>query len=486
MSPERDPLVAVVGRPNVGKSTLVNRIVGRRAAIVEERPGVTRDRIELVADWRGRRFVVVDTGGIVEGGGALDAKVADQARRAIEQADVVLLVLDATTGPTGEDEAVATALRRSAAKVIAVANKVDSDRQEPDVWALGRLGLGDPVPVSAMHGRRVGDLLDAVVDRLPQVGGAGAGAPATQLVAGEAVTAATGRARSAGAETAVAAAGEPAAGVGDATVDATVEATRGARELAAVAIVGRPNVGKSTLFNRLVGDERSVVHDVPGTTRDAVDTLVETAEGPVRFIDTAGLRRRSRIDSGTEYYSLVRSLAAIDHADVALLVLDASEGVSHQDQRLAERVDVAGSPVVIVLNKWDLCSTDQRLAVAAAVGDRLGFLSYAPVLRVSAASGSGVQRLVPALRRAIDAYHERIPTAQLNAAVKAAQSAHPSPKGRVLYAVQGASDPPTVTLFATGRLPETYLRYLERSLRERFALGPTPLKLRVRTRGRSS
>ncbi len=481
----QDPLVAVVGRPNVGKSTLVNRIVGRRAAIVEERPGVTRDRIELRADWRGRHFVVADTGGIVEGRGTLEAKVADQAKRAIEQAEVVLFVLDSTTGPTGEDEAVASVLRRSAAKVIVVANKVDSARQEPDAWALGRLGLGDPVPVSAMHGRGVGDLLDSVVDRLPpeDVGALARPPGPSSPGSGEAEGPARG-------DAVASSGGRAAAGTGEQPQDGAAGPTGvtvgGIEELAAVAIVGRPNVGKSTLFNRLVGAERSVVHDVPGTTRDAVDTLVDTVEGPVRFIDTAGLRRRSRIDSGTEYYSLVRSLAAIDRADVALLVLDASEGVSHQDQRLAERVDAAGSPVVIVLNKWDLCSTERRLAVAREVEDRLGFLSYAPVLRVSAASGSGVHRLLPALRRAIDAYHERIPTAQLNEAVQASQSAHPPPRGRVLYAVQGAADPPTVTLFTTGRLPETYLRYLERSLRERFSLGPTPLKLRVRPRGRPS
>jgi GTP-binding protein len=453
----RLPVVVIAGRPNVGKSTLVNRIVGKRVAIVEERPGVTRDRLELSADWRGREFLIVDTGGVVERGDQLDAKVTKQALRAVDDADVVLFVLDAMTGPTGEDEAVASMLRRRSDKVLVVANKVDSERQEAEAWDLFRLGLGEPVLVSAIHGRGVGDLLDALVDRFPEpVEGAR--------------------------DTTWSAHPDVPEGAGD--EGRNVPASAGRPEIAAVAIVGRPNVGKSTLFNRLVGDDRSVVHDIAGTTRDAIDTLVETDEGPVRFIDTAGLRRKSRIGSGSEYYSLVRSLSAIDRADVALLVVDSVEGVTHQEQRLAERVDAAGSPIVIVLNKWDLCSTERRLELAEEVEDRLGFLSYAPVLRMSALSGSGVHRLVPALRKAIDAYHERIPTGQLNDALKAAQSAHPSPTGRVLYAVQGAIDPPTVTLFTTGRLHASYLRYLEGSLRSRFSLGPTPLKLRVRVRGK--
>jgi GTP-binding protein len=445
----RRAVVAIVGRPNVGKSTLVNRIVGRRIAIVEEKPGVTRDRIELAADWRGRGFVVVDTGGVVEGGGALEAKVSAQALRALETADVALFVVDAATGPTAEDEAVAHRLRRLADKVVLVANKVDSDRREADVWELMKLGLGEPVPVSALHGRGVGDLLDLVLERLPALDEA----PVEAGVEVEAKRHAEGP--------------EP------------------EEPVASVAIVGRPNVGKSTLFNRLVGDERSIVHDVPGTTRDAIDTIVTTAEGPLRFIDTAGLRRKARIGESSEYYSLVRSLSAIDQADVALVVIDADQGVTHQDQRLAERVDAAGSPVVIVLNKWDLLDTEARLRLAHEVEDRLGFLNYAPVLRVSALTGQGVHRLVPAIAKAIDAYHRRVPTGQLNEAIKAIQAAHPPAGSRILYAVQGAIDPPTVTLFSSKRLSPAYLRYVERSLRERFSFGPTPLKLRVRLRGRT-
>ncbi len=232
----------------------------------------------------------------------------------------------------------------------------------------------------------------------------------------------------------------------------------------------------------MAGEDRSVVHDLPGTTRDAIDTVIESPGGSLRLIDTAGMRRRAREGDAPEYYSLVRSLRALDHADVALLVLDATEGVTHQDQRLAERIDASGSPVVVLLNKWDLLSTDERLEMNDEVGVKLGFLGYAPVMRISAKTGLGVQRLLPAIADAIEAYHRRIPTSRLNQALRAAQTAHPAPGARILYGVQGAVDPPTITLFATRRLPPPYLRYLERSLRERFALGPTPIDLRVRIR----
>ena len=434
------PVVVIAGRPNVGKSTLVNRIVGRRAAIVEEHPGVTRDRLRLDAHWAGRDFSVVDTGGMVERGDSLDRMVTDQAARAVREADVVLLVADAAVGVTDEDAAVARFLRPFASKVLLVANKVDSEHREPDSWSLASLGLGDPLAVSALHGRGVGDLLDAIVERLPE-------AP------------------------------EDAA-------ETETEPEDSQERVISVAIVGRPNVGKSTLFNRIAGEDRSIVHDVPGTTRDAIDTLVDTPDGALRFIDTAGMRRKSRIGEGSEYYSLVRSLAAIDRSDIALLVLDSVEGVTHQEQRLAERVDAAGSPIILVLNKWELLDTERRLAVAAEVEDRLGFLQYAPVLRVSALTGLGVHKLLPAVRNAIEAYHRRIPTARLNEAVREAQASHAAPGARILYAVQGAVDPPTVTLFASRRLPPPYLRYIERRLRERFDLGPAPLELRVRVRGK--
>lgn len=433
------PMVAVVGRPNVGKSSLVNRMVGARVAVVEENPGVTRDRKCLAAEWNGRPFTLVDTGGWLAGRDGLDGQVSAQAERALAEADLVLLVIDATVGITLEDEGVAALVRKSPIPCLVVANKVDSAAREADAWELAALGLGDPLMVSALHGRGAGDLLDEVVRRLP-------------------------------AEVAT----------GAATEVATGAATRDSDQPAAIAIVGRPNVGKSTLFNRLVGDERSVTHDMPGTTRDAVDTVVETEAGRLRFIDTAGLRRKSRIGQGAEYYSLVRALQAIDRADVSLLVIDATQGVTHQDQRLAERIDAAGSPVVIVLNKWECLDAESREQCSIDVEDRLGFLAYAPVLRISALSGLGVQRLLPAVSSAIDAYRRRVPTRALNELVQDAQRAQPANGSRVLYAVQGATDPPTITLFTDHGLDPTYVRYLERRIREHFALGPTALKLRVR------
>jgi len=440
------PLVVVAGRPNVGKSTLVNRFVGRRAAVVQEKPGVTRDRLELEAEWNGRPFVVMDTGGWLSRGDTLDAKVTDQAERAVAAADLVLMVVDAAVGITTEDAEVARLLTRSGRRVLLVANKVDNDRREADAWELVSLGLGDPWMVSALHGRGTGDLLDEVVRLLPEEPRpAGAQEEASGPVAAEAHD-------HPGAE------GAP---------------TR-------VAIVGRPNVGKSTLFNRMLGEERSVVHDLPGTTRDAIDTEIETAQGLIRFIDTAGMRRRSRTEEGTEYYAMVRALQALDHADVVLLVIDATQGVTHQDQRLAERIGASGSPVVVVLNKWELVAADDRRQVVDDVEDRLAFLGESPIAKVSARTGLGVHKILPALRRATEAYHRRIPTSELNRAVRAIQAAHPAPGARIRYAVQGAIDPPTFTLFATRRLPAPYLRYVERKLREQFGIGPTPVKFRVR------
>jgi GTP-binding protein len=428
------PLVAVVGRPNVGKSSLVNRLVGGREAIVEERPGVTRDRKVLETDWTGRSFQVVDTGGWVAAGNTLEQQVTAQAERAIKSADVLVMVVDATVGLTDEDARVARILRRTSKPVVLVANKVDAETRESDAWTFERLGLGDPAMVSALHGRGTGDLLDAVVARLPA---------------------------------------EP-------EVNEAPESSEPAGT--SVAIVGRPNVGKSTLFNRLIGDDRSIVHDLPGTTRDTIDTIVETPDGPVRFIDTAGLRRRAKEAEGAEYYSLVRALQAIDRADAALFVIDATQGVTHQDQRLAERVDAAGNPIVLVLNKWELLNAEQRATVVADVEDRLSFLTYAPVLKISALTGRGVHRLLPALSEAMAAYRRRIPTGELNKVIIAAQADHASPGGRILYATQGATNPPTFTLFASKTVPAPYLRYLERRIREHFGFGPTPLKFRVRRR----
>lgn len=434
------PRVVVLGRPNVGKSTLVNRIVGRREAIVEERPGVTRDRKAVEASWGGRTFEVIDTGGWSTDDDPLSRKVSEQAARAVGEADVVLFVVDVNAGVTADDAAAARLVRGVGTPVLLVANKADNPARALAAAELWSLGLGEPKPVSALHGTGVADLLDEVVGLL----GEPEDAPSA-----------------------------PGGGGAHASGDG----------IPAVAIVGRPNVGKSTLFNRLVGEERSIVHDLPGTTRDTVDTVVVTPEGPIRFVDTAGMRRRARIGEATEHYSVLRALRAVDTADVALLVIDSTVGVTHQDQRLAERVDAAGCPVVVLCNKWDLLDTEQRERIPREVGRRLGFLGEAPLLRVSAATGRGVHRLLPAISRALEAYRRRVPTAAVNRVVREAQAAHPPPGGaRVLYATQGATDPPTFVLFVNRDVPRPWLRYLERRLQEAFDLGATPVKLRVRRR----
>jgi GTP-binding protein len=448
------PVVVVAGRPNVGKSTLVNRIVGRRAAVVEELPGVTRDRLELEADWNGLEFTVVDTGGWLGGGDALDEKVASQALRAMKAADLVLVVVDTTVGATDDDERFARLVKRSGVPAILVANKVDNERRENEAWELLSLGLGDPRTVSALHGRGTGELLDEVAARLS--GSRPAGGTTTSPDDHEP---------------------DPESGKMNSTSPSGATSATSATR---VAIVGRPNVGKSTLFNRLVGEERSIVHDVPGTTRDAVDTLLDTPDGPVRFVDTAGMRRRYKSAEGTEYFAMVRSLRAIDEADVVLLVIDATEGVTHQDQRLAERIGNSGSPIVVVLNKWELVDPEARQKVVYDVEDRLAFLGEAPLVKISALTGMGVHKILRGLGKVVDAYHRRVPTAELNRVITAIQAAHAAPGSRIKYAVQGAVDPPTFTLFATRRIPPTYLRYVEKRLREDLGMGATPLKLRVR------
>ncbi len=443
------PTVVVVGRPNVGKSTLFNRIIGEQAAIVEDRPGVTRDRKELEANWLGTKFLLVDTGGWLPGGSELDEKVSRQVEAAVKDADVVLFVVDASVGLTDDDEQVANWLRRLKSPVLLIANKADNDRRENERWEFLALGMGEPVPVSALHGRRAGDLLDEVCRLLPE-----------QESDGDDVS--------------------------DIPLDEEGETLWKMGDTAPprVAIVGRPNVGKSTLFNRLVGEDRSVVHDMAGTTRDAIDTLVDTPDGPIVYVDTAGMRRRSRIDDSAEYYSMVRALRAIDAADIALLIIDATEGVTSQDQRLAERVDASGCPIVVMLNKWELITDpEHRIEVEAEVRRMLYFVGDAPLLKISALSGKGVHKLRPVLQEAIEQYHRRVPTRDVNKVIAEAQQRQPAGHGlRVLYALQGATDPPTFTLFVNRELPQTYMRYLERSIREAFNFGSTPIKLRVRKR----
>jgi GTP-binding protein len=425
--------VVVAGRPNVGKSSLVNRLAGRRIVVVEERAGVTRDRKVVPIEWAGVAFDAIDTGGWQTGGSELDAKVSEQAARALEDADLVLFVVDVTVGLTDDDVAAARLVQRNARRVLLVANKVDDTSREQAIWEFVSLGLGEPHPISALHGRLAGDLLDAIIDTL----------------------------------------GEEPSGTGEPDGPDETGPLR-------VAIVGRPNVGKSTLFNALLGDDRSIVHDLPGTTRDAVDTVVETEAGSICFVDTAGMRRRARTEAGLETYAVIRSLEALDRADLALLVIDATIGATAQDQRLAERIAASGSPSVVILNKWDLIKTDDRDDVLASVSDRLAFLGDAPVLKVAANLGRGVHRVLPALTAAAEDYHRRVPTGPLNRALRDLQVHHAAPGARVRYIVQGAIDPPTFTLFSSARLPQTYLRYLERGIRERFDLGSTPLKLRVR------
>ncbi len=437
------PTVAIVGRPNVGKSTLVNRIVGSRVAIVEEKPGVTRDRKEVDADWQGVPFTLVDTGGWMPKGDSLDDKVSRQSEQAIREADAVIVVIDAVTGVTEEDARIAQVVRQTAkGAVLLVVNKVDDAGREGLIWEALSLGIGDPHPISALHGRGAGDVLDRLVELLPEP--------------------------------------DPDAFITNDPHEDVVE-----DRVFSVALVGRPNVGKSTLFNRLIGEERAVVHDMPGTTRDTIDTVVETPDGPIRFVDTAGMRRKSKIDEGTEYYSLVRALQAVDQADVALLVIDATVGVTAQDQRLAERIDASGSPIVVLLNKHELLTdAEVRADLDWQVTEKLRFIGEAPVLKISALSGKGVHKLLPALSISIEDYSRRVPTGRVNEAIRMAQQAQPAPHGvKVLYATQAATDPPTFTLFANREIPATYLRYLERRLRESFDLGATPIKLRVRKRG---
>jgi len=425
----RLPAIAVVGRQNVGKSTLVNRLFGGREAISHETPGVTRDRVELETSWRGRSFRLIDTGGFLHGARGIDALVSAQAERATEEADVILLVVDVRAGPTEQDAMLARRLRRAAGPVLVVANKVDTERDEPDAAAFHALGLGEPVPVSALHGRGAGDLLDRVVALLPPE-----------------------------------------------VVHPEVEAEP------RFALVGRPNVGKSSLFNRLVGEERSVVFEEAGTTRDAVDAVVSWAEGPVRFVDTAGFRRPSRVH-GLEYYSSLRAERAIERAHVAMLVLDATEGFTAEDKRLAARVMELGRAFLVVANKWDLLEDRDR--VFKELGEQVGRFADAEVVRTSALTGVGLRRLPAQLLELHERWSRRVGTAEVNRVVQAAQAGRPAPGGvRYRYATQVGAGPPSFVLFGARAPGAGYQRFLENRLRRAFGFRGVPVRLRFRT-GRS-
>lgn len=432
------PVVAVVGRPNVGKSSLVNRILQRREAIVEETPGVTRDRRGFLAEWAGRQFEIFDTGGLEPGAEGLDARVAEQAQVAIEAADVLVLVVDAASGPLQDDHLVAAALRRTNKPVLVAANKVDDPRDAPAAAEFHKLGLGEPLPLSALHGRGSGDFLDALVAALPSAAG-------------------------------------PAGDV-----------------WASIAIVGRPNVGKSSLLNSLLGEHRSIVDAVPGTTRDPVDSQIGLNDGrTIRIVDTAGMRREVQIKDPVEYFSFLRSRQTLGRVDAAVLVIDVSERVTGHDQRIAQEIVESGRACVVVLNKWDLLGSDEadRSRLERFVLERLRFLPWATIVRTSALTKRGVQRVLPALDEAIESHRRRLPTSVVNQLVRDAQEQKPHPRvggraSRILYAVQAAVGPPRFLLFSSGRLETSYLRHIEHRIREREPFAGTPLELEVRLKTR--
>ena len=430
------PVLAVVGRPNVGKSTLVNRIIGRREAVVEDVPGVTRDRVYYDATWSGRAFTVVDTGGWDPDARGLAERIAGQAQIAAQLADAVLFVVDATVGITDTDEAVVKILRRSGKPVILAANKVDDQRTEAEAFGLWNLGLGEPHPVSALHGRGSGDMLDAILAALPEP------PPETDPEAG------------------------------------------GPRR---IAIVGRPNVGKSSLLNKLAGEERVVVDNVAGTTVDPVDELIDFGGRTWRFIDTAGIRKRVKEASGHEYYASLRTSTAIDRAEVAVLVIDGSQSVSEQDLRIIQTIRDAGRALVIAFNKWDLVDDERRYYLDREVERDLVQVQWAPRINVTARTGWHIDRLVPALDAALEGWETRISTGTLNAFLGRLVAEHPHPvrsgkQPKILFGTQAATAPPTFILFTSGKLDASYERYIERRLREQFGFVGTPILLQQRPR----
>ncbi|MBM7369443.1 ribosome biogenesis GTPase Der [Gordonia hydrophobica] len=429
------PVVAIVGRPNVGKSTLVNRILGRREAVVEDVPGVTRDRVSYKAEWTGKQFMVTDTGGWEPDAKGMGMAIATQAEHAMRTADAIVVVVDATVGATATDEAVARVLRRSKTPVLLAANKVDSERLEAEAASLWSLGLGEPYTISATHGRGTGDLLDRILEALPET-------PRERFAAG------------------------------------------GPRR---VALVGKPNVGKSSLLNKLAGEERAVVDNVAGTTVDPVDEVIELDGRPWQFVDTAGLRRKVRHATGHEYYASLRTRSALDSAEVALLLIDASQTVTEQDLRVLSMIIDSGRALVVVFNKWDLVDEDRRHDLDNEIDRELARVPWARRVNISALTGRSVQKLVPALEGALESWDKRISTGQLNTWLKEIIAATPPPvrggrQPRVMFATQAATRPPTFVLFTTGFLEAGYRRFLERKLREQFGFDGSPVRINVRVR----
>jgi GTPase len=432
------PVLAVVGRPNVGKSTLVNRILGRREAVVEDVPGVTRDRVSYDATWAGRAFTVVDTGGWDPDARGMAERIKEQAEIAVTLADAVLFVVDATVGITDADESVVRVLRRSKKPVVLAANKVDDQRTEAESYGLWNLGLGEPFPVSALHGRGSGDLLDAVLAVLPE--------PPEQ----------------------------------------SFEEEAGPRR---IALVGKPNVGKSSLLNKLAGAERVVVDSVAGTTVDPVDEMIVLGDREWRFIDTAGIRKRVKEASGHEFYASLRTSTAIDRAEVAVLVLDAAESISEQDVRILQTVREAGRALVIAFNKWDLVDDDRRYYLEREVERELVQVQWAPRINITARTGWHVDRLVPALDKALEGWETRVSTGALNAFLGRLVAEHPHPvrsgkQPKIMFGTQSSVAPPTFVLFTSGRLDAAYERFVERRLREDFGFVGTPIVINQRVRER--
>ena len=438
MAAGRLSVVAVVGRPNVGKSTLINRVIGRREAVVQSEPGVTRDRRIFPATWAERQFLLVDTGGWeLDASSLFSEEIRLQAEAAVNGADAVLFVVDGTAALGDDDEGMAAVVKRSGIPVVVAANKIDNPSREMTVSDYWTLGLGEPHPVSAIHGRGVGDLLDRLLEVLPE------------------------------------------------------HSPEPEDEPPRIAIVGRPNTGKSTLLNRLCGTRRVIVSNVPGTTRDPVDVDVELDGITYRLVDTAGIRRRPRITEDADYYAVLRARDALSRADGALLVVDSLEGATYQDQKIANAVNDAGTALVVLLNKWDAIDPEQRELTERTIPARLGFVGWAPVLRMSALTGARVGRLGAAVEMVLANAEHRIPTGELNRLVAGWVAAQPPPphkgrRSRVLYAVQVGVRPPTIVLFTAGaKLVPEYLRYLERKLREKFDFVGTPIQFVTRRRERN-